>query len=207
MELTSQVRSAWVQQVQDYHVIWCAGCWNILVFATRMLWGRQGSRCAEDFKQGEEFNWFLRTKSQQFTSFKVDVWSVGIMFYQMLFGEVYPSLSCVFSVWLSAFRHKAFWRRHEPREDASGHVMQRAFFNCDIHASDIAGGHDAARCNCRLDISFEPQGSAAQPRVFIGCISLPSNCDCELLQVSQEAKDFIKRCLARVDQRPDVLSL
>ena len=26
-------------------------------------------------------------------------------------------------------------------------------------------------------------------------------------QVSQEAKDFIKRCLARVDQRPDVLAL
>lgn len=27
------------------------------------------------------------------------------------------------------------------------------------------------------------------------------------LQVSQEAKDFIKRCLARQDQRPDVLAL
>jgi hypothetical protein len=26
-------------------------------------------------------------------------------------------------------------------------------------------------------------------------------------QVSQEAKDFIKRCLSRVEQRPDVLSL
>ncbi len=57
-----------------------------------------------------------------------------------------------------------------------------------------------------LTFPSNPKVAKRNHRVFIG-ILLPSDSDCELLQVSQEAKDFIKRCLARVDQRPDVLSL
>ena len=82
-----------------------AGCRHVLVSAARVLRGRQGAGCAQDIQQGVCIKRLSRVcvfdvplhrvhsmcyhpcyhALLMFHS-QVDVWSVGIMFYQMLFG-------------------------------------------------------------------------------------------------------------------------
>ncbi len=134
--------------------------------------------------------------------FKVDVWSVGIMFYQMLFGRSCVALLLWWHSVTFACRYEAFWRWYESREDAAGHLSLHNGITVDTDTHRRTGRHHVARSKRRFDISLESQGITARwMPSFLSC------CSTSLEQVSQEAKDFIKRCLARVEQRPDVLSL
>ena len=72
-------------------------------------------------------------------------------------------------------------------------------FECNVLFA--SGGHHVARRQRGPEFPAESQGEYHS--------GFPRSCFAQLThaQVSQEAKDFIKRCLARVDQRPDVLAL
>ncbi len=59
---------------------------------------------------------------KRFTLMKVDVWSVGIMFYQMLFGACCRALLFCRHNLTCKCRYEAFRRWNESREDVAGYM-------------------------------------------------------------------------------------